>query len=80
VIRQQAAEIERLRQILAQQAVDTLSEVVDGLNQVLAQAGRGDNSARHLLEQLSAQMEAARTLSKGIATPSRPGDGLKWLR
>jgi hypothetical protein len=60
------AEQARLQTVIAQRSVNALAEVSDGLEQLLGQAGRGDQAAKQLLDRFCKQLVRAAELASPI--------------
>lgn len=54
---------------IAQRSVDTVGEVVDGIDQLANQAARGDVQARAVLVKLGGLLKRVIALDTGIITP-----------
>jgi hypothetical protein len=60
------AERDALKLARAQLAVNTLVEVIEGIDQMIAQAGRGDAAAKTMLGRLGDLLDTARAARAGI--------------
>lgn len=60
------AQLARTDMILKTRAVHSFSEVVDGMEQVLAQAAAGDNEARQLLSRFRAVLNSSTTQASAL--------------
>jgi hypothetical protein len=64
------AEVAQLKLTIAQRGVDAACSVIDGLDQMLAQAASGDRAAQAMLGRLAKQIERAKSAHLGILTPN----------
>lgn len=60
------AELQQARTTLAQRSVDSALATVEGIEQLIAQAGRGDRNALLMVQKWAAALESVRTAAAGI--------------